>query len=133
MLALDTNVLVRLLVDDDKRQARAAEQWLATFASPARPAYIDHVVLCELAWVLDRSYGYAREDVHTALAALVQWPSVSVEAPELVRQALTQFLAGPADFSDYLLAARAHAAGFGPVLTFDTKAAKSQGHRLLKA
>lgn len=132
MIALDTNVLVRLLTNDDARQAAKAEKWLLDNATPRSPAYVDHIVLCELGWVLERSYGYERDLVHAAIDALLQHSSIRVEAPDLVRQALDWHEAGSADFSDYLLAARAQAAGFAPVLTFDRKAARTPTHRLLR-
>ena len=132
MIALDTNLLVRLLVNDDERQAAKVEVWLAKQASPARPAWVDHVVLCELAWVLERSYSYQRDEVNVCIAALLQHKSLKVESPELVRQALAQHASQSADFSDYLLAARAQAEGYSPVLTFDKKAAKSGTHELLR-
>lgn len=61
MIALDANVLVRLLTNDDPRQVAKAEAWLRDNASARSPAYVDHIVPCELSWVLERSYGYARE------------------------------------------------------------------------
>jgi predicted nucleic-acid-binding protein len=131
VIALDTNVLVRLLTNDDVRQAAKAETWLRDNASARSPAYVDHLVLCELSWVLERSYGYARELVHQALSALLDHDQLKLESPELVRQALGLHASGPADFSDYLLAARAQAAGHAPVLTFDKKAARTATHRLL--
>ena len=132
MIALDTNLLVRLLVNDDPAQAAKVEAWLGKQASPARPAWVDHVVLCELAWVLERSYGYPRSDVNVCITALLTHKSLKVESPELVRQALAFHASQRADFSDYLLAARAQAAGYTPVLTFDKKAAKSATHELLR-
>ena len=88
---------------------------------------------CELGWVLERSYSYSRAQVHEALAALLDYEVLSVESPVLVgRQALEWFAAGPADFSDCLLAARAHSAGCEIVLTLDRKAARAATHRLLK-
>lgn len=132
MIALDTNVLVRLLTNDDARQAAKAEAWLRDNASARAPAYVDHIVLCELAWVLERSYGYGREAVHQALSALMEHDQLKVESPGAVRQALGLYEAGPADFSDYLLAVRAEAAGYAPVLTLDRKAAKTATHRLLR-
>lgn len=131
MIALDTNILVRLLTNDDMRQSAKAEAWLRDNASAKAPAYVDHIVLCELAWVLGRSYGYGRELVYQAVSALLGHDHLKVESPAEVRQALGLYEVGPADFSDYLLAARAQAAGFSPVLTFDRKAAKSATHRLL--
>ena len=108
------------------------EAWLRDNATAGTPAYVDHVVLCELAWVLERSYGYARSEVQSALAALLEHDQLKVESPALVRQALMLHGVGPADFSDYLLAVRAQAAGYSPVLTRDKKAAKTATHALLR-
>ena len=132
MIALDTNLLVRLLTNDDPRQAAKVEAWLRDNATPKTPAYVDHVVLCELGWVLERSYGYERAEVHAALAALLEQDHLKVESRGLVRQALMMYADGPADFSDYLLAVRAQAAGYSPVLTLDKKAAKAATHQLLR-
>ena len=132
MIALNTNLLVRLLTNDDPRQAAKVEAWLRDNATPKTPAYVDHVVLCELGWVLERSYGYDRAEVHAALAALLEQDHLKVESPGLVRQALMMYANGPADFSDYLLAVRAQAAGYSPVLTLDKKAAKIATHQLLR-
>lgn len=131
-VALDTNLLVRLLTNDDRAQAARVEAWLVAHATPQLPAYVDHVVLCELGWVLERSYAYSRTHVHEAIAALLEYDVLSVESPALVRQALQWFADGPADFSDYLLAARVRSAGCDAVLTLDRKAAKTSTHRLLK-
>ncbi len=132
MIALDTNLLVRLLTNDDPRQAAKVQAWLKSNATPKNPAYVDHVVLCELGWVLERSYGYGRAEVHGALAALLAHDHLRLESPALVRQALLLYAAGPAEFLDYLLAARTQAAGYSPVLTLDKKAARTATHRLLR-
>lgn len=131
-VALDTNLLVRLLTNDYLAQAALAETWLAANATPQAPAYVDHVVLCELGSVLERSYAYSRNHVHEAISALLEHDVLSVESPALVRQAMQWFAAGPADFSDCLLAARARSAGCETVLTLDRKAARTTTHRLLK-
>ena len=132
MIALDTNLLVRLLTNDDLRQAAKVEAWLKVNATPKTPAYVDHVVLCELGWVLERGYGYSRTEVYGALAALLAQDRLKLESPALVRQALLLYAGGAADFSDYLLAARTQAAGYSPVLTFDKKAARTATHQLLR-
>lgn len=132
MIALDTNLLVRLLTNDEARQAAKVEAWLRDNASARAPAYVDHIVLCELAWVLERSCGYARESVHQALSALLEHDLLKVESSGMVRQALGLYETGPADFSDYLLAVRAQAAGYAPVLTLDRKAARAPTHQLLR-
>ena len=132
MTALDTNLLVRLLTNDDARQAAKVEAWLHDNATARSPAYVDHIVLCELSWVLERSYGYARDVIHGALSALLAHDHLKIESPSLVREALDLYQAGPADFSDYLLAMRAQAAGHAPVLTFDRRATRTSTHRLLR-
>ena len=132
MIALDTNLLVRLLTNDDPRRAAKVEAWLKGNATPKNPAYVDHVVLCELGWVLERSYGYSRTEVHGALAALLAQDQLKLESPGMVRQALLLYAGGPADFSDYLLAARTQAAGYSAVLTLDKNAARSATHQLLR-
>lgn len=131
MEALDTNLLVRLITNDDGHQAARVEAWLQTQVDARQVVYVDHIVLCELAWVLERSYGCARDGVSAALASVLEQPSLRIESPALVRQALALFNQGPADFSDYLLALRAQAAGYAPVVTLDKKAAKTATHRLL--
>ncbi|GAA4352362.1 type II toxin-antitoxin system VapC family toxin [Variovorax defluvii] len=132
MTALDTNLLVRLLTNDDSRQAAKVEAWLREHATARSPAYVDHIVLCELSWVLERSYGYARDVIRGALAALLDQEHLKIESPSLVRQALGLHETGPADFSDYLLAVRAQAAGHAPILTFDKRAARTSTHQLLR-
>lgn len=123
-VALDTNLLVRLLTSDDLAQAAHVDAWLAANATPQSTAYVDHV-RCELGWLPDRSYSCSRPNVHEALSALLDYYVPSAEPPALVRQALQWLAAGPADYSDCLLAARARGAGCDTVLTLDRKAAKT--------
>lgn len=132
MIALDTNLLVRLLTNDAPREAAKVEAWLQQNTSARSPAYVDHIVVCELVWVLERSYGYASAQIRQALEALLEHDHLRLEAPNLLRQALGLYSQGPADFSDYLLALRAKAAGFALVLTLDKKAAKTSTHQLLR-
>ncbi len=131
MLALDTNLIVRLVVNDDVKQAAQVRKWLEKHATALKPAYVDHLVLAELSWVLHQGYGYARQDIHQVITRLMDTEGIEVERPELVQASLDAYALGAADFSDYLLASRAQAAGYAPVLTFDKKAAKSKTHRLL--
>ncbi len=132
MIAVDTNLLVRLVTADDLAQAKSVERYLAKHASASRPAYVDAIVLCELSWVLERSYGYPRADVCVAIAAIAAQPYIKVDAAPQVNEALSLFETGPADFADYLIAIRARDAGFAPTITLDKRAAKSPLHELLK-
>ena len=56
MIRLDTNILVRFLVEDDKAQTRRVLSFLPKAIESDEPCYVSDVVLCKLAWVLERSY-----------------------------------------------------------------------------
>ena len=119
MIAVDTNVLVRLLVGDDAEQAGKARQLFDRAAAERRPVWISDTVLVELAWMLGRAYGRTRVDIVTALRALGHNATVLLESGLAVAAATDIFEQGPADFADCLLCAKAAAAGCDQVATFD--------------
>ena len=83
------------------------------------PVWISDTVLVELVWTLSRAHGRDRPDIVTALRALSLHASVAMESADAVRDATDLFAAGPADFADCLLAAKARAAGCNQLPTFD--------------
>ena len=119
MIAVDTNVLVRLLVQDDAAQAAKARKIFDTAASAKEPVWISDTVLVELVWTLSRAYGRDRPEIVTALRALSLHASVAMESADAVHDATDLFEAGPADFADCLLAVKARAAGCNQLFTFD--------------
>jgi predicted nucleic-acid-binding protein len=100
--ALDTNVVVRLLVRDDEAQCRRAEQ-LYRRAIATGGVWIPSVVIVETAWVLRVAYSFDRPAISTALKRLVRAEGVIAEDEAATLRALAAFEAGPADFSDYLV------------------------------
>jgi predicted nucleic-acid-binding protein len=119
MLAVDTNVLVRLVVRDDALQARTAE------LAVAKGAWISHLVLAETLWVLDAVYDLSREKIATAVEMLLNHAVLSIQDSEVVQSALDQFRArGGIDFSDCLVLEIARKAGHLPLATFDRDFAK---------
>jgi predicted nucleic-acid-binding protein len=118
MKAVDTNVLVRLLVQDDDAQYRSA---LAFFdhLSTGSPARIDPVVLCELVWVLRSSYDYAREEVAEVVERILSTEQLEVDDAESAWLALEDFRTSKADFADCLIGQRARRAGCTATVTFD--------------
>lgn len=113
MIAIDTNVLVRLLVRDDERQFERARD---VFASGKLA--VSKTVLLETSWVLLHCYGVARDDVHRALEKLLGYPQLTVEDRPSVLFALSWHAAGM-DFADALhLATHRRADAF---VTFDRK------------
>lgn len=123
MIAVDTNILLRLAVDDDSAQQAKAKLFFAA-RSPDDPAYIGSVVLTEFAWVLTRRYGYSKEQVGHLILALLQSPDLVVERPDLVEGAVQVSLQPKVGFADALVAGLALAIGCRTTVTFDKNAAK---------
>jgi predicted nucleic-acid-binding protein len=127
MPAVDTNVLLRLLLDDDEDQARAARSLQRRHAS----LFVSHVVLAEMAWVLRSAYGFRRDRLRTLVQMLLETDGISLQEPQQVRDALSAFETSRADFSDCLILAIAESAGMAPLATFDQRLAELSGtHKL---
>ena len=130
MIALDTNVLVRYLVDDDARQAEAARALLAELASE-QPGFVCREVAVELAWVLDRAYGFSRDRIATIFEDLVATEELHIEAADDVIRAADGYRRGGAGFSDQMISAAARRSGADTLYTFDRQAARLRGAVLL--
>ena len=126
MLALDTNVLVRLLVRDDATQAVAAD------AAIAKGAWVSQLVLAEAVWVLDAVYERTPKQLIAALDLLLAHENLVLQDADGVAAALAQFRARPAlGFSDCLVLEIARKAGHLPLATFDKALGRLPGtHRL---
>lgn len=132
MIAIDTNVLVRFLTQDDATQARAASSFMAGL-NATNPGYICREVMVELVWVLERAYGCSRADVAAALEGLLSASELEIEAADDIGTATFQYRDGGFGFADLMIAAAAHRADAIALVTFDRKAAKIPGVELLKA
>lgn len=122
MRAVDTNVLVRLLVRDEPRQLRAAEAFVAT------GAFVSHVVLVETVWVLDAVYSRTPAQLAGAVERLLAHEQLTLQDPDVVAAALARFRAKPAlGFSDCLVLEIARKAGHLPLGTFDRRLARQEG------
>jgi predicted nucleic-acid-binding protein len=122
MRAVDTNVLVRLLVRDDAAQVRAAE----TFVE--RGAWVSHLVLAETLWVLDAIYERTPAQISKAIDLLLNHQTLTLQEADVVALALVHFRSRPAlGFSDCLVLEIARKAGHLPLGTFDKNLAKLDG------
>ncbi len=122
MRAVDTNVLVRLLVQDDPRHFETAR----AFASGG--AWVSHVVLAETMWVLSRLYRMDAEGIAQSVELLLSQGDVGLEDPSTVTAALLAFRARPRlGFNDCLILEIARKAGHLPLGTFDRELAKLEG------
>ncbi len=122
MIALDTNVLVRFLVQDDPDQGRAADDLVAGLTETA-PGFIPREVMVELVWVLERAYRLPRNRIADAVIGLLEARELRVEDEMRVGAAITGYAAGGAGFSDRMIALAAQEAGCTKLMTFDRKAA----------
>ena len=115
MIALDTNVLVRYLVEDDKQQSAEAARLIESGES----LFVPQIVLCEMVWVLSHAYGLQRRAIVDILNQLRRASALKIEMPDQVQRATESFDKGKGDFADYLIAERAIAHGCSSVATFD--------------
>jgi predicted nucleic-acid-binding protein len=131
VIALDTNVLVRILLGDDPAQTAAAERVFLEHTAGAG-VYVSLIVLAEIAWVLSAGYGLERRTIHERLESLVRTKGVFVEHVDVVLDALDRFAEGGADFADYLILLRADDDGASPLLTFDRRLGKEAGAEVIR-
>ena len=131
VIGLDTNVVVRYLVADDPKQAAAAARAIRASCTAQSPGFINLIVLCELVWVLESSYGYPRSLVAGAMDALCQTPQLRIERADLVKQALDVFRDARVDLADCLVAIVNHAESCSKTITFDNAAATLPGFEAL--
>ena len=130
MIGLDTNVLVRYVMQDDPRQSQKASRLIESLTSEA-PGFVPLVALIELVWVLTSCYELTREQVAQALDALLRAKEIVLERAEQVSQALRTFGASGADFADCLIERTSAATGCEKTMTFDIAAAKFAGMTLI--
>ena len=119
MIALDTNVLVRFLVEDEKAQTAAAARLIGRTVAAGETLFVSDIVLCETVWVLAGSYRVARSIIATTLRELLRARHLVFSAPDQLSRALDAYSKGKGDFADYLIREHARTAGCAGVETFD--------------
>lgn len=126
MRAIDTNVLVRLLTQDDPRQLAAARHWVA------QGVWVSTLALAETVWVLSAVYERSGKQIAAAVESLLHHKDLTLQDPEAVAAALGRFRARPSvGFSDCLMLELARKAGHLPLGTFDRNLGKLDGAQKL--
>jgi predicted nucleic-acid-binding protein len=133
MKALDTNVLVRYLAQDEPKQAAIAVEEIEGAAAKGEKMLIHPLVLCELVWVLETAYGFAKSQILDILEQIVRTRQFEVVDKDTVWQALGDYRRGKADFSDYYLGRANERHGALQTLTFDKALKGSPRFRVLSA
>lgn len=131
MIGLDTNVLVRYIMQDDVKQSLLATT-LVESLTVDEPGFVSLVSVVELGWVLTSSYDLHREQVADALEVLMRSKTVVVDRTDEVTKALRIFKASSADLADCLIERTAASAGCRRTMTFDVGAAKASGMTLIQ-
>ena len=132
MPALDTNVLVRYVVQDDSGQLAAAKRLITRCVAEGQPLFVPVTVTLELEWVLRASFGYDKDDVLQVLSNLFSAAELTFQCEQALEVALQLFRETAADFADCVHIALAAEVGEQPLWTFDRGAARVFGAQLLR-
>jgi predicted nucleic-acid-binding protein len=130
MIGLDTNVLVRYIMQDDPKNSPKANKLIESLDGD-NPGYITIVSVIELYWVLTSCYELTGEQVGQALEAILRTKPFLVERADQLMRALRVFGQGKADFADCLIERSASGAGCTHIMTFDVGASKHAGMTLI--
>ncbi len=131
MNGLDTNVLVRYVTQDDAAQAKKAGKCITSACTANDPCQIERAVLCDLVWVLESGYGYARSQIGEFMDSLLHTRQFEFESRDAALAALRHYRQGKADFADALIGAVNRNSGCKTTFTFDRKAAGLETFTLL--
>jgi len=101
MIGVDTNVLVRAYLEDDKEQAKEAQEFLKN-ATKEKSLFISSYAILEFVWVL-KVKGYDRKEIYQAVTSLTDSYGVIISHQDIVLEAITKYLNGKADFGDYMI------------------------------
>lgn len=124
MIGIDTNVLVRYLVQDDPAQSLRATRILEQRLREDDPGFISLVTIAETVWVLDRAYGMSSAEIAYALERLLQANTLTLQNEQQVFTAMIALKTGAAGFCDTLIGALGRWAGCASTVTFDKRAAR---------
>jgi predicted nucleic-acid-binding protein len=131
MIGLDTNVLVRYIVQDDPEQSGQASAFIEKNCTKENPGVVNLIVLVELVWVLKIAYKYDKKIIENVLQQLLITTELHVQENNSVWRALHEYKKGKADFADYLVGVINREHNGDMTVTFDRKASKINHFYLL--
>ena len=131
MIGIDTNVLVRYIVEDDAEQAALATELIEKKCSSKNPAFISLMVLCELVWVLTRAYQCDRNQLVEVLQNLLLTQNFMIEHHDIAWKAFHDYDGSSADYPDCLISRLNEEYACEITWTFDKKAAKLPHNSIL--
>jgi predicted nucleic-acid-binding protein len=131
MIGIDTNVLVRFLVQDDDAQFEKARRLIKREVVAGSKVFVNQLVLLETEWVLRSRYIISKVQIIEAISGLLDSAEIQFEDEPAIEEALFIWRDCAADFADCLIGAKNRRLGCRATATFDVKASKLPGHRCL--
>lgn len=131
MKGIDTNVLVRYILQDDFKQSKIATDFIELKCSENNPGVINGIVICELIWVLETGYEYERKDIAKVIESTLKTRQFQITESEILWQSLHSYIHSSADFADHYIAYLNAKNNCQYTVTFDKKAARSEHFKLL--
>lgn len=121
MKGIDTNLLARYLRDDDAVQSARAAHFIQRAVRQNEPLFLNHVVLCELVWILSSVYEHPKKDIVRMLESILLTGQFQLENRQTIELALEDYKKSKADFSDCLIGRQNQIDGCQTTLTFDRR------------
>jgi predicted nucleic-acid-binding protein len=132
MIGLDTNVLLRYLVQDDPAQSRRATEIIENRLTLQDPGFVSLVTVVEIVWVLKSLFGRSRQEIAGDLEMILAADTLEVQNELEVYQAVVALRSESGTFEDALIGALGTWRGCLTTVTFDRKAAqKLRGYSLV--
>jgi predicted nucleic-acid-binding protein len=131
MIGIDTNILLRLWLDDDPAQGRKVDRLLAEHGTAPASLLVTDVVLAEALWTLASAYEQDKPAQMLAVRSLLGEPAFAFEDREAVSRAMALFEEHACGFADCLVAAKHAAHGCAFTATFDRRMRKLPGVQVL--
>lgn len=119
MRALDANVLVRYLTEDDARQVALAEKVIEESRTKEEPLFLSTLAICEMVWVLSRGYRRTKAEILSTLDQILSMEQIQLEDESLIRKSLEAYRVGRANLADYVIGESGRRAGCRDTVTFD--------------
>jgi predicted nucleic-acid-binding protein len=124
LIALDTNALVRILIEDDEKQALAVKKLIELVENKDKQIIILTEVLIETVWVLESVYQCTREDIYKFLETLMYASTFTFSEPRVIGNAIHHFKKG-GDFADLIIVMQAINHQAKKIFSFDKKLQKT--------
>ncbi len=127
MIGIDTNILVRYILNDDPVWSPPAQRFIDEDCTVERPGYVNLVVLTELIWFLNRAPGSDKDKLCAVIGDLLLADNLVLERQDLVSNALEAFKNSNVNFADLIIAAINQSADASPTFTIDKDASRQSG------